>query len=72
MNCHRCQGLMYPVGPLDPLDTDGHKLICAWRCVACGDLVDPVIIHNRMRSRNQRKTRQRSTPRHPIFKASVS
>lgn len=69
--CHRCQGLMHPIDPLDPLDVlrgGEYDHIQAWRCVACGDLVDSVIMENRSRPRKQRSLRQRSTPRQPVFK----
>lgn len=69
--CHRCQGLMHPVDPLDPLDVlrgGEYNRIRAWRCVACGDLIDSVIMQNRSRPRNQRGLRQKSPPRQPVFK----
>jgi hypothetical protein len=72
VSCHRCQGLMHPISPLDPLDTlkhDGREQICAWWCLTCGNLVDPVILQNRLRLRSSRHIRQRNTPRHPVFKA---
>lgn len=45
--CHRCQGLMHPIDPLDPLDalrTGERDSMQAWRCISCGNLIDPVII----------------------------
>lgn len=69
--CRRCQGFMYPVDPLDPLDAlrgGEHDRACAWRCVTCGDLIDPIIMQNRLRPRRQRSARQATTPRQPIFK----
>lgn len=69
--CYRCHGLMYPVDPLDPLDAlrgGEHDRACAWRCVTCGDLIDPIIMQNRLRPRRQRSARQATTPRQPIFK----
>jgi hypothetical protein len=45
MRCRRCQGLMVP-DVIEELPTQ-H---CAWRCVGCGDLIDPVIVANRLTS----------------------
>jgi len=71
ITCRRCEGLMYPVDPLDPLDViQGGKLdaIRAWRCLTCGDLIDQVIMQNRVRPPSSRRVRQRPSPRHPVFK----
>ncbi|MGE0643540.1 MAG: hypothetical protein AB7P24_07720 [Nitrospira sp.] len=71
ITCRRCEGLMYPVDPLDPLDViQGGKLdaIRAWRCLTCGDLIDQVIMQNRVRPPRSRRVRQRPSPRHPVFK----
>lgn len=71
ITCHRCQGLMYPVDPLDSLDVlrgGEDDRIRAWRCLSCGDLIDPVIMQNRRRPRKQRDIRR--YPRQPIFKVS--
>ncbi len=69
--CRRCHGLMHPIDPLDPLDViqgGTPNEVRAWRCVTCGELIDPVIMQNRTRPRNQRGLRHTSTPRQPVFK----
>jgi len=33
----------------DLLDDTGHIRFAGWRCVACGEIVDPVIVSNRLR-----------------------
>ncbi|MGB4068694.1 MAG: hypothetical protein WBK08_11740 [Nitrospira sp.] len=71
ITCRRCHGLMYPIDPLDPMDViQGGKPddIRAWRCVTCGELIDPVIMQNRSRPRHHRLRRRDSTPRQPVFK----
>ena len=71
VTCRRCQGIMHPIDPLDPLDLiQGASLdvIPAWRCVTCGELIDPVIMRNRSRPRPHRVRRRDSTPRQPVFK----
>ncbi|NGZ94679.1 MAG: hypothetical protein CV089_00850 [Nitrospira sp. WS110] len=62
---------MHPVDPLDPLDViQGGELdaIRAWRCLTCGNLIDSVIMQNRVRTAGHRRLRKRQSPRHPVFK----
>jgi len=42
MRCHRCKGIMsYEIfyGP--------HEHFWGWRCLRCGEIIDPVILENR-------------------------
>ena len=48
--CGRCDGLMVEERFIDLLDDTGHLQFTAFRCVQCGEVVDPVILHNRGRS----------------------
>lgn len=69
--CHRCQGLMHPIDPLDPLDalrTGEHDSMQAWRCISCGNLIDPVIIRNRRVTMTSRTRRRGTSPRQPVYK----
>lgn len=44
MKCARCHGLMVQYYIVDLLLSDhGGR---AWRCVSCGDILDPVILVN--------------------------
>lgn len=45
--CWRCGGLMVTEQCFDLLSDSGHLDFLAQRCVQCGELVDPVILHNR-------------------------
>ena len=45
--CLRCGGLMVPEQCFDFLSDNGRLDFPAKRSVQCGDLVDPVILHNR-------------------------
>jgi ribosomal protein S27AE len=45
--CARCGGLMVSEWCIDLLDDTGGIDFAARRCVQCGELVDPVIFHNR-------------------------
>ena len=46
MKCRRCNGLLVKDRLYDLYDTHVH--LDAWRCLACGDVFDAVILHNRM------------------------
>ena len=45
--CTRCGGLMVQDFCLDVLGNMGESEFAAKRCVQCGEVVDPVILHNR-------------------------
>ncbi len=49
MDCNRCRGLMVNDRFSDPLDETGEIVFCGWRCVLCGEIVDPIIVRNRIR-----------------------
>lgn len=46
MNCRRCQGLMIRDIAYDLFDTYIHSQV--WRCICCGEVLDPLIARNRM------------------------
>lgn len=46
MQCRRCHGLMVIDHFID-IENTGHLWLCGWRCVSCGDVVDPEIIEHR-------------------------
>ncbi len=45
--CERCQGLMVQDQSLDLLGTGDDFSVWIWRCISCGNIVDPVILRNR-------------------------
>jgi len=45
--CSRCGGLMVNDFCMDLLNSTGELEFAAKRCVQCGAVVDPVILHNR-------------------------
>lgn len=51
MNCSRCHGLMVPDNLIDMRESFLPMWMRGLRCVACGNVVDPLIAHNRMRQR---------------------
>jgi len=46
MTCNRCRGLMVGEYCQDMLES-GLSRIWVWRCIGCGDLMDPLILKNR-------------------------
>ncbi|RMH37779.1 MAG: hypothetical protein D6690_01425 [Nitrospirae bacterium] len=47
MKCPRCQGVMIQDRFGDIADDTGAIHFTGWRCVACGEIIDPVIAANR-------------------------
>lgn len=47
--CPRCGGLMVADRFFDLLDDTGQLQFMAARCVSCGEVLDPVILENRLR-----------------------
>ncbi len=45
VTCLRCEGFMVQDDFFELLESDRHLAI--WRCVHCGEIVDPVIVANR-------------------------
>lgn len=47
MLCGRCRGLMVRDQFYDLLDDSGHLSFRGWRCVCCGNILDPLILKNK-------------------------
>lgn len=66
MNCPRCKGLMTDTWFQDFQDDTGQNYFKAWRCMTCGEVLDPVIMRNRTvrppeaTQRRRRKARSRA------------
>lgn len=48
MRCRRCRGLMVQDRFMDLGDDMGHIGFLGWRCVNCGEVVDPVVLAHRI------------------------
>jgi hypothetical protein len=48
MFCQRCRGLMVKDRFMDFLDESGQMFFSGWRCLVCGEIIDSVILANRM------------------------
>jgi hypothetical protein len=72
MNCQRCRGYMIRDSFVDLRDDTGRLMFEGWRCINCGEVVDPVVLTHRMESpptpyRSQtrdRRTWERIRPEH--------
>lgn len=47
MQCPRCQGTMV-VDHFVDLATSGEIWMPGWRCLMCGEVIDPLILQNRL------------------------
>jgi hypothetical protein len=56
MKCARCEGLMVAVWMSD---LHGSDLITGWRCLLCGENIDPGIAANRIKHSPPNRSRPR-------------
>jgi hypothetical protein len=54
MQCPRCQGTMI-VDYFVDMATSGEMWMPGWRCLMCGEIIDPVIEHHRQRQGEQQE-----------------
>ena len=52
MFCQRCHGLMVLDHYIDMQDSGEHLWLRAWRCVNCGEVVEPGILWHRLGQRS--------------------
>jgi phosphodiesterase/alkaline phosphatase D-like protein len=67
MDGHRCYGLMCTLDLLVGARGSGHDSVRAWRCAVCGEIIDLVIVRNRIRLRDQRCVGRQKKPRQPVL-----
>jgi len=48
MQCARCHGFMVADNLIDMLESSIPMWMNGWRCVSCGNIVDPLILRHRM------------------------
>ena len=48
MHCAKCDGLMVADNLIDILESSIPMWVKGWRCVSCGNIVDPLIQQHRM------------------------
>ena len=64
MRCQRCRGCLIRDSFEDLQDDTGHLYFEGWRCINCGEVVDPVVLTHRTESprapyRSQTRDRRR-------------
>lgn len=64
--CPRCDGLMVSQFCIDLFNGTGELEIETLRCVQCGDIVDPVILHNRLRQQKPVTAKNSSLSVHSV------
>lgn len=64
MTCHRCHGLMVVDHFIDMEET-GALWLRGWRCVTCGEVVDPTIMRHRMRQQSRFSRMAKAFTRRP-------
>ena len=52
MHCTRCEGLMIPDDLVDMQESSIPMWMRGWRCLSCGNIVDPLIQRHRMIQRS--------------------
>ena len=48
MECIRCDGLMVADNLIDIQESSIQMWMKGWRCLSCGNIVDPLILQHRM------------------------
>ena len=59
MHCRRCHGLMVRDRFFDSDEEGGLLTFWGWRCICCGEIIDPVILANRANPPVPRKRQPR-------------
>ncbi len=71
MTCQRCQGLMVEDHFLDMEESYGRPWIRGWRCVTCGDVIDPLIKKRRILQYSRNKERAAATQTNKRHRARI-
>lgn len=58
MRCPRCKGMMVKERFQDIEDDTGQIYFHGWRCLVCGEILDPVIVTNRQQPMVRRRRRK--------------
>ncbi|MEC4889039.1 MAG: hypothetical protein RI101_03160 [Nitrospira sp.] len=72
MTCTRCQGLMVVDDLVDLQESCLPMWMRGLRCLSCGNIVDPLIVRNRMMQRSGSLRLLKTGLRLPAFATSVN
>lgn len=67
MTCTRCEGLMVSDSLIDIQESSQPMWTRGWRCVACGNIVDTLILKHRMIQRSCFKSPAPRLPEKPLL-----
>ena len=67
MTCTRCEGLMVSDNLIDIQESGQPMWMRGWRCVACGNIVDKVILKHRMIQQSYVGSSARPAPEKPLL-----
>ncbi len=71
MTCTRCKGFMVIDDLIDLQESLLPMWMRGWRCVACGNVVDPLIQRHRLSQQPNAKRSARTKTRQPVFAAAT-
>ncbi len=66
ITCRRCHGLMVPERFQDLQDDTGQLSFYGWRCLTCGEIVDPLIQAHRQHQPDAAAPKNRTLSRLPL------
>ena len=61
-NCGRCGGFLVQEWMVSLRNDGGDVEVLTSRCIQCGEIIDPVLLHNRSSSNVQGRRRGRAKP----------
>ncbi len=67
MHCTRCEGLMVVDDLIDMQESSIPMWMRGWRCVSCGNIVDPLIQRHRLTQGTRALRLVKGKPMRPLF-----
>lgn len=63
MGCHRCGGLLVQDWVVSLSNDGGDVQVLTYRCLQCGEILDPVVLHNRFSTNAKLRGKSMAKPR---------
>lgn len=67
MSCYRCGGFLVKDWVVSLSNDGGDVEVLTHRCIQCGEVIDPVVLHNRCSTIGQLRGKVRAMPRKMSF-----